>query len=530
MKAYVFRNYTVEHLFDENDFEIGAYGNLNVPQSEYQYYLLFFQINPSSTPDKQVAEIQTIKERISLITDQIPSSIRVVVMSLSTHWIFAWECCCNELLNEINSFNNQYLKGLEIEKSAVQIIDLNSFHCLTNLTDWKYLFLSQMIIDPKLSEKFKNWYSMQIRSLFGARKKCMILDCDNTLWGGIVGEDDHQIHLGEGYPGECFQRFQQLIVEASEKGIILAVCSKNNLQDVQHVWNSHPANILNEKHLSAFRINWMDKASNIKSIAEELNIGLDSCVFIDDNETERELIKKYLPEVEVPDFPENSYNLIPFFWQVYQTYFLTYQLSDEDRNKTRSYKDNQKRKQLMQQAINIEDYLSSLDIKIAIYENTDEHIGRIAQLMNKTNQFNVTTKRYLENDLIHLRNTGFKILSARVKDKFGDNGITAVCILEVRDDTLSIESYLLSCRILGRNIENILLCYILKTYAEKDNLCIKAMYRPSEKNKQCATFFDDLGFTHTTKHGDDTKVYLAKYDQLKQHHHNYKIEFYGRPN
>ena len=163
------------------------------------------------------------------------------------------------------------------------------------------------------------------------RKKCIVLDCDNTLWGGVVGEDGtFGIKLGMDYPGNCFKRFQHLLLSLSKKGVILTICSKNNLKDVQEVWENNPHNIINDKVLSAYRINWQDKASNIKSIAEELNIGTDSFVFIDDNPVERGFIKELLPEVV--DFPK-PYELVDF-WQIYHNYFI-HELSEEDlKNRT----------------------------------------------------------------------------------------------------------------------------------------------------------------------------------------------------
>lgn len=176
-------------------------------------------------------------------------------------------------------------------------------------------------------------------------KKCLVLDLDNTLWGGVLGEDGVEgIQLGNIYPGLAFYDFQKGLLELYKSGVILAVCSKNNESDVLECWTKHPSILINKKHLSSYRINWVDKPTNIRAIADELNIGLDSIVFIDDNPVERERVKFELPMVSVPDFPEQPYLLPDFLKSVHFQYFQIYQLTDEDQKKTEQYKTNVKRK------------------------------------------------------------------------------------------------------------------------------------------------------------------------------------------
>jgi FkbH-like protein len=180
--------------------------------------------------------------------------------------------------------------------------------------DWKYYYISQSLITPKLNASFNEWFERKLAAIQGKRKKCLVLDLDNTLWGGILGEDGIEgIKISDTYPGLAFRDFQESILEAANNGVILAVCSKNNEEDVLDVWEKHPYLILRQKHISAYRINWQDKATNIQELADELNIGLDSMVFIDDNPAERTRVQQTIPEVVVPDFPEHPHQMSAFF-------------------------------------------------------------------------------------------------------------------------------------------------------------------------------------------------------------------------
>lgn len=224
-----------------------------------------------------------------------------------------------------------------------------------------------MAIDPKFAGQFRAWFQKKIVSIALKRKKCLVLDLDNTLWSGVLGEDGVTgITISGDYPGKAFHYFQEAIKALKDNGVILTICSKNNPEDVEQVWMDNPYMVLKKEDFSAVRINWQDKATNIRELSEELNIGTDSMVFIDDNPTERELIKQMLPEVAVPEFPKQPYDLIPFIKQVADDYFRIYTLTDEDKKKTEQYKANAQRKQEEKKFINMEDYLASLQIEIDI--------------------------------------------------------------------------------------------------------------------------------------------------------------------
>lgn len=382
-----------------------------------------------------------------------------------------------------------------------------------------------MIVSPKVAKDFPSWLSKRISEIKGPRKKCLILDLDNTVWGGILGEDGLEgIKIGGDYPGNAFLYFQEALISLSKNGVILSICSKNNEQDVLESWELNPFIKLNNKYISAYRINWNNKADNIREIAKELNIGLDSVVFIDDNPTERELVKQELPMVAVPDFPTHPYELMIFYKQLVETYFRVYELTKEDKSKTEQYKANAKRATEASRFTNIEDFIKSLDIEIDILPADKFNINRIAQMTQKTNQFNLTTHRYTEAEIESFLKEGYLIYCINVKDRFGDNGITGAVIIknpEHQSDIPQIDSFLLSCRVLGKGIEDVFFKSILKMLERKGYDKVSASYIPTLKNKQVSNFFDK--FEVITKASDNDTLYYTLSTKRNEIPSYYKI-------
>jgi len=297
--------------------------------------------------------------------------------------------------------------------------------------------------------------------------------------------------------------------------VLLAINSKNNEEDVWDAFNNHPDIVLKKDDFVSYRINWRDKASNIREIANELNIGIDSIVFIDDNPAEREIIKQLEPEVIVPDFPDQPYKFVDFFLDdVYKKYFLPYRLTSEDQVKTEQYKANSVRADSTTSFASINDYILSLETVISIDKANTFNLPRIAQLTQKTNQFNLTTKRYIESDILELDNSSNLIFCASVSDRFGDSGITAAGIIISHDNEALIDSYLLSCRILGREIEFALIKTILNYFFQRGVKIIKARYVPTMKNKQTEDFYDKLGFSCTTFQDGSKDYYMEMGEQF----------------
>ena len=315
-------------------------------------------------------------------------------------------------------------------------------------------------------------------------KKAIIFDCDNTLWKGIVGEEEikHDTDL------------QQDIIFFANHGVIIGLCSKNNEADVIEAMKDQ---LLSEKHISVKRINWNDKASNLKEIAEELNIGLDAIVFVDDSEFERELVKKQLPEVmtitprELTRVVLDNFDLKGNF------------------TKTQQYKENYQRAKAKEQFTDINEYLASLDMVLKIEVNEAKHTPRIVELTQKTNQFNLTTFRYTEDNIKDFMAYG-DVYTLLVKDKFGDNGLTGVCIMFEG----IVDTFLLSCRILGRGIEYAFMDKVMEDYKErKSDMDIWGMYNPTPKNVQVADFYHKLGFIFT----EEKNVFTININDYKPH-------------
>ena len=274
----------------------------------------------------------------------------------------------------------------------------------------------------------------------------------------------------------------------------MAICSKNNEKDVHEAWEKNPCIVLKQQYISASRINWQNKADNIRQLAEELNIGLDSLVFVDDDPTERELVKQFLPMVEVPDFPSQPYELPLLFQLLVNNFFRIYAVTDDDKKKTQQYKANAERANEKRKFTDIDEYLQSLDINIEIILADEFNIPRIAQLTQKTNQFNLTTKRYTDSSIIGFIQKGWKIYCINVADKFGDSGITGAIIIEMVGEVAIIDSFLLSCRILGKGIEKAFMITVLNLLKLQGIESVKAQYIPSTKNAQVEDFYEKFGF------------------------------------
>jgi len=321
-------------------------------------------------------------------------------------------------------------------------------------------YLADMRLDSRYMPDLCDAYLMYLKPFLSFIKKCIILDLDNTLWGGIIGEDGiGGIKLGPTPEGRPFMDFQKHLLSLFQRGVLLAIASRNNLEDALKAMREHPHMVLREEHFASMRINWDDKISNIKAIAEEINIGLDSMIFIDDDKTNRERVKKALPEVLVVDLPEDPALYARTLMEIDD--FSTLQLTEEDRKRGEAYTAQRHRADLRKGA-DLSDYLESLKTVVKIGVANPATIGRIAQLTQKTNQFNMTTKRYLEADIVRKAESGhFLILSLGLKDKFEDMGIIGVAIVETAADAWRIDNFLMSCRAIGRKAEEAFLAGIL---------------------------------------------------------------------
>jgi FkbH-like protein len=339
-----------------------------------------------------------------------------------------------------------------------------------------------------------------VAALRGKSRRCLVLDLDNTLWGGVVGDDGLEgIKLAQGDPtGEAHLALQRFALSLRERGIVLAVSTKNDDDVARRVFREHPEMMIREDHIAVFQANWDDKATNLKTIADELALGLESLVFLDDNPAERALIRQMLPEIAVPELPDDPTLYAPTLAAA--GYFESIAYSDEDRKRADFYQTNARRASLQKQVGDLNAYLMSLDMEITFAPFDAVGRARISQLINKSNQFNLTTCRYTEAEVAGLESDPRCFtLQVRLADAFGDNGMISVviCRHEGTDAWLrawTIDTWLMSCRVLGRGVERMVLRELLQHAKQRGIDRLIGIYRPTERNAMVRDHYQGLGF------------------------------------
>ena len=333
-----------------------------------------------------------------------------------------------------------------------------------------------------------------LAAAFVARKKCLVLDCDNTLWGGTVGEDGLDgIALGGHYPGNAYVAFQEEVLGLHKRGVILAIASKNNESDVVEVLDSHPHQVLRSEHFSAKRITWGDKATSLCELATELGIGLDSLVLVDDSEVECALVRQACPEVEAVLAPSDPMQLAGLVRRLHQ--FDALRLSDEDLNRGELYLAQNRRGEAQRHAATMDEFLRSLKMALVIEPVRPASIGRVAQLTQRTNQFNLTSRRYGESEIrTFVERSDREAYSVQLRDRFGTYGICGVALLEIQPDAVVIDTLLLSCRVIGRAVENVVVPFLQQRAASHGARRLLADYVPTKKNAQVRDLYGRFGF------------------------------------
>ena len=347
-----------------------------------------------------------------------------------------------------------------------------------------------------------------IAAMRGKSRKALILDLDNTLWAGVIGDDGMTgINIAQGdATGEAHLALQRYALALRECGVVLAVSSKNTDEIARQVFREHPDMLIREDHIAVFQANWNDKASNIEAIAKTLNIGLDALVFVDDNPAERALVRQRLPQVAVPELPADP----AFYVRTIAAagYFEAVGFADEDRKRAQFYTDNAKRVELQANIGSIDDYLRSLNMNISFSAFDAGGRARIAQLINKSNQFNLTTRRYTEAEIDTLidDNQAFT-MQIRLEDVFGDNGMISAIICRAMGDDWAIDTWLMSCRVLGRKVEEAALQQLIHFGKVRGIKRLIGLYRPTERNSIVAEHYAKLGFTASGRR-DDAELWI----------------------
>ena len=357
---------------------------------------------------------------------------------------------------------------------------------------------AKQLVSPTFAPVYGDWLARIAAGVAGLSRKCLVLDLDNTLWGGVIGDDGLDgIRLGQGDPtGEAYLAFQRYAGLLGQRGIILAVCSKNDAA-VAEAGFAHPEMALRRADISAFVANWDDKAGNLRRIAATLNIGLDSLVFVDDNPAERDIVRRELPELAVPELPEDVAGYPACLAAA--GYFEAVSFTLDDAARGRSYALNAERQAALGESTDIAGYLRGLDMTLAAAPVGKAELPRVTQLINKTNQFNLTTRRYTEAEVEQLASDPQSLaLALRLCDKFGDNGLISVLLARpdagLPDDELLIDTWLMSCRVLGRQVEEAVLGVLAAAAEQRGKKALVGEYRATPRNGIVAGHYQRLGF------------------------------------
>lgn len=403
---------------------------------------------------------------------------------------------------------NRRLRALCRQQTGVFVLDYQGLVERHGRRAWHDERMWQMarlpIAGNHLIDLVDEWMRF-VHPLTGRLAKALVVDLDDTLWGGVVGEDGLEgIRIGADISGAPFLALQEAILGLRRRGILLAICSKNNPADALDVLENHPEMKVRPTDFSAMRINWQDKAKNLREIAAELNIGLDSLAFLDDSHVEREWVRDQLPEVFVVECPENPMARVetllgsPIFERV--------SISAEDEARPQLYAAERHRSESLESAGSLEEFLASLEMSVESVEADSMTIPRIAQLTQKTNQFNLTTHRYSTQEVETLAaDPQWRVLAIRVKDRFGDSGIVGVAMLSFHQATCELDTFLLSCRVIGRGVETALLWHCLEVARAQNCQFVDGIFIPTRKNQPASTFLADHGFEAASEQKSNTR-------------------------
>lgn len=393
-----------------------------------------------------------------------------------------------------------------VRESGDVVIDVDWLAQSVGLNTWyddRQWFLAKMPWSRHVLPIYGDFVARTIGAMRGRSRKCLVLDLDNTIWGGVIGDDGVEgIALEPGDPiGESFRAIQAAALDLKRRGVVLAVCSKNDEAIARIPFREHPAMLLRESDIAVFVANWDDKATNIERIASRLELGLDAMVLLDDNPAEREQVRSALPDVAVPELGSDPSTYPSTLFAA--GYFDSIAFTNEDLSRADQYRANSERNGALQGARNLEDFLRSLDMEIEFAPFTAPARKRIAQLINKTNQFNVTTKRYTEVQVAALEGSpNHHCVQMSLRDKFGDNGTIGVVICEIRGCEWHIDSWLMSCRVLNRGVEQATCDHLVRAAQRHGSQAVVGRYVPTARNGMVKDLFERLGFQTAGNDGD----------------------------
>lgn len=522
------------HLMQQGVNPVIAFGNYdNIVQDSFnqqdqQLVIVHYELlNVVGKTDCYVEDLSD--EQIEEIATSLEGELGMVLQNLSTIPCVLFDSFNANAISisplrknryaELSQRLNQYVA--DNKSSNTYLIDTNIIFKkigVENAIDFKLYYLSKTLYTIGYWKEYVYLVSPILLKVTGKAKKAVIFDCDNTLWKGILGEDGFDgIDLSEHSKiGGLYHQVQNMAVWLSKHGVLIGLCSKNNPEDVADVIDRHPDMALKNENIVISQVNWNDKASNLRAIAETLNIGLDSLVFVDDSDFEINLIKEQLPQVLCMQVPEAIYDYPAKLGEIINTYFY-FSDNKADLDKTNQYKQQAERAKQKSKFTDITDYLRSLEMKVTFGVDKAEEAERVAQLTQKTNQLNVCTTRYTQAQIETVKDgPSQSYISLSVKDKFGDSGLTGVAIVSYADGKGRIDDFLMSCRVMGRNIEFAFIDYIISFLKVHGCKTVEAQFLPTQKNKPISDFFEKCGFPVISENEEGKKYILTIDDYIKQ--------------
>ena len=491
-------------------------------QSSHRLLLKYNKINPNQHLLFASNELDVIENIYSNLTSNLNAKVIYYNFTEIDDSIFGNYANKTEssFLFQLRKLNYE-LMSLASKKTNLYLCDISSIQNQVGKVNFfkpSIYINTEMVLSINILPKVALKTIDLINALNGKFKKCIILDLDNTAWGGIIGDDGiENIQIGSLGIGKAFSEFQYWIKKLKSRGIILAVCSKNTESVAKEPFEKHPDMVLSLQDISVFRANWENKVDNIRQIQRIINIGFDSIVFLDDNPFERNIVKENIPEICVPELPEDPANYLEYLYEL--NLFETVSFSNEDVERTKLYQIQAKRAKILQKFTNENDFLKTLNMVSDVQPFNKFNTPRIAQLSQRSNQFNLRTIRYTESDIQRIATSdNYVTFTYTLEDRFGNNGLISVIILDKEDEkSLFINTWFMSCRVLKRGMENFLLNSIVDFAKKNGFIKIKGEYIPTAKNNMVRDHYLNLGFkkdqSHYTlevKNYQDRKNYINK--------------------
>ncbi len=469
------------------------------------------QFRADTMSEEEVTNLlEKTKAEIDFVIRNLSNSANVIFNKFSS-LVFEYGNLKESVFEKMRISLNEYLeRNLPENFTLIDIDKIIAKLSVDKSIDLRYFYSSKSLYSIEFYKEYARFISPIIFALLGKAKKALIFDCDNTIWKGIVGEDGPEgIELSaRDKNGNIFEEVQHLAKALGKQGIVIGLCSKNNPDDVEQVFLRRTDMSLSNEDLTIRKVNWADKVTNLSEIASELNIGIDSIVFVDDSPFEIDFIKENLPEVFSIRVPEKLYNYPSEIRSLFSLFYKK-RNTKEDMDRVRLYKTDETRKSERSKFSSLEEYLASLELKVRIFIDSKNNIERSAQLTQKTNQFNFTGRRYTETEIRQFTELGdSRTYVFGVTDKFGDYGITGLAIVRLHGKEAEIDSFLMSCRIIGRKIENAVLNYILRDLEGSGIDIVTSKYIETTKNIQLRSVYDQFGFTLKSENNKVKEYFL----------------------